>query len=74
MAQAQKAMRSVDPVWERISLEAKDAVKSEPLMGGLLHACILHHASLEKALSYRFSAKLQSNEMSHQSLNPRALI
>ncbi|WP_293449475.1 serine O-acetyltransferase [Planktotalea sp.] len=64
MAQAQQAMRSVDPVWERISLEAEDAVKSEPLMGGLLHACILHHASLEKALSYRFSAKLQSNEMS----------
>jgi len=30
----------------------------------LVHACILHHQTLEKALSYRISAKLTSNEMS----------
>jgi len=33
-------------------------------MGGLVHACILHHKTLEKALSYRIAAKLTSNEMS----------
>ncbi len=33
-------------------------------MGGLIHACILHHKTLEKALSYRIAAKLSSNEMS----------
>lgn len=64
MAQAHKPLHRVDPVWNRITQEAEDAVQAEPLMGGLLHACVLHHASLEKALSYRFSAKLQSNEMS----------
>lgn len=64
MAQVRKPLHSVDPVWGRITQEAEDAVQAEPLMGGLLHACILHHSSLQKALSYRFSAKLQSNEMS----------
>jgi serine O-acetyltransferase len=29
-----------------------------------VHACILHHKNIEKALSYRISAKLSSNEMS----------
>ncbi len=64
MAQARKPVHHVDPVWDQISQEAQRAVVDEPLMGGLLHACILHHDSLEKALSYRFSAKLHSNEMS----------
>ena len=64
MAQVDSPLHSIDPVWDRISHEAADAVQAEPLMGGLLHACVLHHNSLEKALSYRFSAKLHSNEMS----------
>ena len=64
MPEARAKLASVDPVWDRIREEAYAAVRSEPLMGGLLHACILHHRSLEKALSYRISAKLNSNEMS----------
>ena len=64
MAETQTKISSVDPVWDRISREARDAVHEEPLMGGLIHACILHHKSIEKALSYRFAAKLTSNEMS----------
>jgi len=55
---------TIDPVWDRITAEADDAVAREPLMGGLIHSCVLHHTSLEKALSYRISAKLNSNEMS----------
>lgn len=64
MKQAPGALHSLDPVWDRITSEATAAVRDEPLMGGLLHACILHHDNIEKALSYRFSAKLHSNEMS----------
>lgn len=64
MGQTQSSLHPVDPVWDRISEEARLAVHNEPLMGGLIHACILHHDTLEKALSYRFSAKLHSNEMS----------
>ncbi len=64
MAYLNPTVRNVDPAWERISAEAKQAVADDPLMGGLIHACILHHHSFEHALSYRFSAKLHSNEMS----------
>lgn len=64
MAEAQRNIAALDPVWERITTEARQAVSDEPLIGGFVHACILHHKSLEKALSYRIAAKLASNEMS----------
>jgi serine O-acetyltransferase len=64
MAETRTKPIVIDPVWDRITSEAEVAVAREPLMGGLVHSCVLHHASLEKALSYRISAKLASNEMS----------
>ncbi|MGR3759614.1 serine O-acetyltransferase [Roseobacteraceae bacterium NS-SX3] len=64
MFETRKAVTSLDPVWDQITTEAQQAVDAQPLMGGLIHACILHHKSIEKALSYRIAAKLCSNEMS----------
>ncbi|MFK7870278.1 MAG: serine O-acetyltransferase [Roseobacter sp.] len=64
MAELNAKIAQVDPVWGQIRAEAKQAAEDEPLMGGFLHACILHHMNLEKALSYRVAAKLASNEMS----------
>lgn len=64
MARAQSRISAVDPVWDRITQDAEQAVADEPLIGGFVHATILHHHSLEKALSYRVAAKLASNEMS----------
>jgi serine O-acetyltransferase len=64
MPETRTNLAQVDPVWDRIAREAHEAVRKEPLMGGLIHACILHHKSVQKALSYRFAAKLASNEMS----------
>ncbi len=64
MIETRRNLTPVDPVWDRITTEAHAAVEQEPLMGGLVHACILHHKSLERALSYRIAAKLCSNEMS----------
>jgi serine O-acetyltransferase len=64
MAETRTKPIAIDPVWDRITDEAETAVSREPLMGGLIHSCVLHHASLQKALSYRVSAKLSSNEMS----------
>lgn len=57
MIETRTNISAVDPVWDRITTEAHEAVANEPLMGGLVHACILHHTSLEKALSYRIAAK-----------------
>lgn len=64
MPNARAKIASLDPVWDQITHEAEKAVRDEPLIGGFLHACILHHKSIEKALSYRIAAKLASNEMS----------
>ena len=68
MAETRKKLAEIDPVWDRISSEAQMAVADEPLLGGLVHACILHHDSLEKALAYRLAQKLASGEMSEQLL------
>lgn len=59
---------AVDPVWTRICDEARAAVRDEPLLGALIHAGLLHHPTLERALAYRFSMKLASGEMSEQIL------
>ena len=64
MAEPRRNVTALDPVWDQITLEAQQAVQEEPLIGGFVHACILHHRSLQKALSYRIAAKLASNEMS----------
>ncbi|WP_204114636.1 serine O-acetyltransferase [Shimia biformata] len=64
MAETRAKLTEIDPVWQRITSEAHEAVRDEPLMGGLVHACVLHHKTMERALSYRFAAKLNSNEMS----------
>ncbi len=68
MAHLQPALTELDPVWHRICEEAEDAIVSEPLMGGLIHAGVLHHKSFEGALAYRISMKLASPEMSEQIL------
>ncbi|MDG1069847.1 MAG: serine O-acetyltransferase [Sulfitobacter sp.] len=64
MAKVQSKLATVDPVWDQIKRDAENAATDEPLIGGFVHATILHHTSIEKALSYRIAAKLSSNEMS----------
>lgn len=68
MAEIKPKVTAVDPVWKRVCDEAREAIAAEPLLGGLIHSSLLHHASLERALAYRFSLKLASGEMSEQIL------
>ncbi|CAM4035437.1 serine O-acetyltransferase [Palleronia rufa] len=63
-----KSLTKLDPVWQRIREESQQATQDEPLMGGLFHVSVLHHDSIEKALSYRLSLKLASGEMPEQIL------
>jgi serine O-acetyltransferase len=64
MARVQANIASLDPVWSTIRREADQVAHDEPLMASLVHAGILHHSSLEHALSYRIAQKLASPEMS----------
>ncbi|MCO6381894.1 MAG: serine O-acetyltransferase [Vannielia sp.] len=68
MAQTKSKLTEVDPVWDRIIREGEEAIADEPLLGGLMHSCILHHKSMEQALAFRVSMKLASGEMSEQLL------
>jgi len=66
MEKTRAKLTEIDPVWDRIRTEAAAAVDGEPLLGGLIHSSILHHATLEQALAYRMAMKLASGEMSEQ--------
>lgn len=68
MAETRFKVATVDPVWQRVCDEAREAIAAEPLLGGLVHSSLLHHSSMERALAYRFSLKLASGEMSEQIL------
>lgn len=64
MAQTRPQIASLDPVWTQLRDEAETIARTEPLMASLVHAGILHHQSLERALSYRIAQKLASPDMS----------
>ena len=66
MSKTQTKLAQIDPVWNRILTEAHEAVKNEPMLGGLIHSSVLHHGSIECALAYRTALKLASGEMSEQ--------
>jgi len=66
MAETHERFAKLDPVWAQLVKEAEQAVKDEPLLGGLVHSSVLYHGSLERALSYRISLKLASSEMPEQ--------
>ena len=68
MAKTKAKVEKLDPVWARILTEAENAVRDEPLLGGLVHYSVLHHPTIERALSYRISLKLANGEMSEQIL------
>lgn len=72
MAVSPLTLSKLDPVWERICREAKEAIVQEPLMGGMVHSSILHHDSLEDSLAFRIAMKLASAEMSEQILRELA--
>jgi serine O-acetyltransferase len=57
-------LKKVDPVWNRMRQEAEELAAHEPFMASLAHSVVLHHATLEHALSYRLAQKLSSPEMS----------
>ncbi|MCP5075892.1 MAG: serine O-acetyltransferase [Rhodobacteraceae bacterium] len=68
MTKQLQMLAELDPVWSQIRKEAHELVEEEPILGGLIHSGVLHHASLEKTLSYRMSLKLASEEMPTQIL------
>ena len=57
-------LKAVDPVWHQMREEAEALAADEPFMASIAHSVVLHHDTLERALSYRIAQKLSSPEMS----------
>ena len=68
MVNLEEKHAQLDPVWDRLRVEAENAVVAEPAIGGFIHTCILQHASFENALAHRVASKLASAEISEQAL------
>ncbi|WAJ30756.1 serine O-acetyltransferase [Antarcticirhabdus aurantiaca] len=51
-------LQAVDPIWEKVREEAAVAAEREPVLASFLHATILNQNSLESAVSYRVSQRL----------------
>ncbi len=49
-----------DPVWDRIRRETEKHAAEEPILASFVHATILNHSELEKALSFHLANKLDS--------------
>ena len=61
-------LATVDPVWSTIRAEAEEMARAEPLMASLAHAVILHHDTLEDALSFRLAQKLGNANLPEMTL------
>lgn len=68
MARQMMQVTNLDPVWSRIRREAEELAANEPFLASLVHASVLYHEELERALSFRIAQKLVSPEMSELSL------
>lgn len=53
-----------DPVWDRIREETSGHANDEPILASFLHATILNHATLERALSFHLANQLDSSTAS----------
>jgi len=59
---------SKDPIWETIRREVDEEAKKEPVLASFLYSVVLNHATLEDALSFHLSCKLESSTLSALSL------
>lgn len=64
-----KSFGNVDPVWQKIRLEAEEAVESDKVIAGLIYNAILNHDSLEQSLCYHLSQRLDHSDVDASVLN-----
>ena len=50
---ASDSFEKVDPVWNRIRMEAEEVVRKEPELATFIYSTILHHDTLEGAVVHR---------------------
>jgi serine O-acetyltransferase len=61
--QQTKPLQKVDPVWAKVRGEAEDIVRREPEVAPFIFSTILHHDTLEAALVYRLTERLDHHDV-----------
>jgi serine O-acetyltransferase len=64
--QVRPALDTVDPVWVRVRREAEEVVKREPELATFIYSTVLHHDTLEAAIVYRLSERLDHAALSSE--------
>lgn len=49
-----------DPIWQRICEETREHAQNEPMLASYLHATVLNHKRIERALSFHLANQLDS--------------
>jgi serine O-acetyltransferase len=62
--QAKPVLDKVDPVWARVRREAEEIVRREPELATFIYSTVLHHDTLEAAVVYRLSERLDHAALS----------
>src|ERR1700756_4794213 len=55
---------ALDPIWERIRLEAEDIVRREPELATFIYSIVLHHDRLEDSVVHRLADRLDHSRLS----------
>jgi serine O-acetyltransferase len=59
-----RGLNTVDPVWSRVREEAEDIAHREPELASFIYSTILHHDTLEAAVTHRISERLSHPDVS----------
>jgi serine O-acetyltransferase len=62
-AAVQQPVQKLDPVWDRIRMEAEESARNDPSLGGFLFAAVLNHDSFENALCHRLAQRLSNADL-----------
>ena len=58
-----KTQTVTDPLWHRVREEAVGLIEEEPFLASFFHSTILNHHTIESALSFHLSNRLDSSTM-----------
>ncbi len=53
----------MDPIWNMIKAEARQAADADPVLGGLLYATVINVKSLEECVIYRICERLDHSDL-----------
>ena len=54
----------LDPIWDRIRVEAEDIVRREPELSAFIYSTVLKHGRLEDAVTHRIAERLDHSALS----------